>query len=331
MRWIAFFLPLFVAAAAQAQPLQKADPVATGWSQQKLAQAEAFSRTLNPTGVVVLRDGKMVASWGDVSRTVNVASVRKSLLSALYGIAVADGKVRIDDTLATLGIDDRAPSLTDAEKQATVRHLLMAKSGVYHDAAYETARMRERRPARGAHAPGTFWYYNNWDFNTLGTIYRKATGEDVFQSFGTRIATPIGMEDFKPGQGRYRGADGTDHQAYLFRISARDAARFGQLFLNGGQWSGRQVVPAAWVRESTSTYSQTTTAGIGYGYCWWTLDARVFGPGAFLAAGNGGQFIAVIPAKRIVVSQVVDREDGRKDISRGRFLATLRQILAAAP
>jgi hypothetical protein len=98
-------------------------------------------------------------------------------------IAASEGRISLTGTLAELGIDDKPPSLTDAEKQATVRDLLMARSGVYHPAAYEDSDMEKKRPPRGSHPPGSFWYYNKWDFNALGTIYRKSTGEDIFLSF----------------------------------------------------------------------------------------------------------------------------------------------------
>jgi CubicO group peptidase (beta-lactamase class C family) len=110
------------------------------------------------------------------------------------GIAVSDGEVQLDDTMARLGIDDVPPSLSQAEQQATVRDLLEARSGIYHPANYETNEMVTRRPARGSHPPGTFWFYNNWDFNALGAIYEHATGTSVFGGFAWQIARPIGMQ-----------------------------------------------------------------------------------------------------------------------------------------
>jgi CubicO group peptidase (beta-lactamase class C family) len=78
-------------------------------------------------------------------------------------------------TLAELGIDDEPPVLTSVERQATILDLLRARSGVYHDAARETPAMRSRRPLRGSHAPGSLFYYNNWDFNVLGAVFQKLT------------------------------------------------------------------------------------------------------------------------------------------------------------
>src|SRR5690606_29581195 len=146
---------------AAAQPWQSADPASAGWSIDRLKAAQDYAASLKPTAIMVVQDGKIIASWGDVSRRVNVASVRKSLLSALFGIAVSKGRIALGSTLADLGIDDKAPALTEAEKQATVRDLLMARSGIYHVAAWETSDARKKRPERGSHTPGSFWYYNN--------------------------------------------------------------------------------------------------------------------------------------------------------------------------
>jgi len=323
-------------AAAADGPWLKAEPAAAGWSLERLDAARTYARTLNPTGIMIVQDGRAVAEWGDVRRKVNVASVRKSLLSALFGIAVAERRIDLGSTLAEMGIDDKPPALTAGEKQATVRDLLMARSGVYHPSAYETGDMKRKRPARGSHAPGSHapgshWFYNNWDFNALGTIYREQTGEDIFESFARRIARPIGMEDFSAKDGSYVLEGSSVHPAYPFLLSARDAARFGQLFLDGGAWQGREVVPAAWVRESTTAYSHTRRGSLGYGYLWWVLNPETFGTGAILASGYGGQMIAVVPARRLVVSQTSAPNGGSGRIRTSHFVDLLKLIAAAAP
>ncbi|NTJ35846.1 serine hydrolase [Agrobacterium rhizogenes] len=331
---LAIFVALFalvLSGSANAQPWQSSDPASAGWSVDRLKAAQDYAATLKPTAVMVVQDGRVIASWGDVSREVNVASVRKSLLSALYGIAVSKGRISLGSTLADLGIDDKAPVLTHAEKQATVRDLLMARSGIYHIAAYETADIRQKRPERGSHAPGTFWFYNNWDFNALGTIYRQQTGEDIFQSFAQRIAAPIGMEDFTARDGSYSLEKSSIHPAYPFTMSARDLARFGQLFLDGGQWNGKQVVPPAWVQESTTALSQPSDHNSGYGYMWWTLRTDQWGQGGAFNAGYGGQVVAYVPEKRLVVVQTVDPSQNRRGIEMRDFFQLMRKITAAAP
>src|SRR5215475_4882267 len=172
------------------------DPAKAGWSVAKLKAAEDYARTIGSTAVLVVQDGKVIATFGDVDKKLHIHSVRKSFMSALCGIAVANHKTDLGKSLAQLGIDDKPPSLTAKEKQATVRQLLMARSGVYHKAAAENEAQVEKRPDRGSHAPGTFWYYNNWDFNALGTIFEKKTGLKMGDAFYKRIAMPIGMQDF---------------------------------------------------------------------------------------------------------------------------------------
>jgi len=132
-------------------------PEAAGWSAEKLAQAQIWSRQIAPSAaVMIVQHGRVVAEWGDTAARINLRSIRKSLLSALIGIAVAENKINLNATMAALGIDDNEPSLSDEEKKATVLDLLKARSGVYHPALYESAEMAAERPVRGSHAPGTF-------------------------------------------------------------------------------------------------------------------------------------------------------------------------------
>jgi CubicO group peptidase (beta-lactamase class C family) len=229
-------------AAGQFWPGTSWEPVTReGWDEAGLAVAKAYADSIGTATFAVVQRGRLVVRWGDIDQRLELHSMRKSLLSALIGIAVARGQIDLDATLARLGIDDVAPSLSDVEKQATVRQLLQARSGVYHPALYETAGMARRRPARGSHAPGTFWYYNNWDFNTLGTIYERAVGRSIFAAFAEEIAAPLQMQDYRVQDGRYvRGEDMSLYPAYPFHMSARDLARFGLLYARGGVWQGRQ-------------------------------------------------------------------------------------------
>lgn len=316
------FLAAFVAAlllfqdAAAQQWLPAADwdrllPAKSGWSEAGLTQAKEQADRMHATGVMIVHHGAVVGEWGDTHKRTELASVRKSFLSALIGIAVADGRISLDRTLAQLGIDDNPPSLTDIEKTATVRMLLQARSGVYHPALYETAAMARARPKRGSHAPGTFFYYNNWDFNALGTIYEHATGTGIYDALDRQIARPIGMQDYRPGDGTYYTGSDSIHRAYPIRMSARDLARFCLLYLHKGEWGGKQIVPAAWVAESTRPYSDAGRDR-GYGYLWWTAPpqphAGLFGEGWFSALGAGGQYGFVKPSLDLVVVLRVDRD-----------------------
>ncbi|CAH1655065.1 MULTISPECIES: serine hydrolase [unclassified Chelatococcus] len=137
MRFVVLLvIGIFGTAAASAQPWQDVDPATVGWSADKLEAIRLHSAALKPAALIIVHNGRVIARWGDTSRKVNVASVRKSLLSALYGIAVAEGRIDLPARLADLGIDDIPPRLTASEKTATVRDLLMARSGIYHPAAH---------------------------------------------------------------------------------------------------------------------------------------------------------------------------------------------------
>jgi CubicO group peptidase (beta-lactamase class C family) len=292
-------------------------PTELGWSEAKLTQARAFSEQFAGSAVVVVQHGKIVAEWGDTTKRMELASVRKSLLSALIGIAVSENLINLDSTLGELGIDDNPPSLTDVEKAATVRQLLEARSGVYHPTLHETPEMARARPPRGSHPPGTFWYYNNWDFNALGTIYEHATGTGIFEALYRKIAKPIGMQDYRPQDGEYFRGDASIHPAYPIRMSARDLARFAVLYLHKGNWAGHQIVPRDWVDESTRAHSKSAF-GPGYGYLWWTdfiddvlAHAVSLPKGSFFALGDGGQYAVVMPALDLVVVQRGDRDVNR--------------------
>jgi CubicO group peptidase (beta-lactamase class C family) len=313
---------------------ENADPARMGWSTIKLNVAKDHAEKIGSSAVMVVQDGRVIASWGDTQKKMQIHSVRKSFMSALYGIAVAKQQIDLDKTLSELGIDDKPPVLTATEKKATVRDLLRARSGVYHVAAYESESMEERRPERGSHAPGTFWYYNNWDFNMLGVLLRRATGEDTFAAVEKYLARPLQMQDFAPADGRYVYRDESEHPAYPMQFTARDLARFGWLYLNGGRWRGQQVVPADWVAESTRSYSDAKP-GIGYGYMWWVSKKDIqfrthVGAGAFSARGHGGQYIVVAPNPRIVVVHLYNGTMHR-ELEVGEFGNLLQRIFDAAP
>jgi len=178
-------------------------PTAAGWDPAPTKRATDYVSDIGATSVLFIQHGVIVAQGGDTAARTEIHSCRKSFLSALIGIAVQRGQMHLDDTLSSLNIDDNKPSLSPEEKQATVRMLLEARSGVYHEAEYETAGMADKRPERGSHPPGTFWYYNNWDFNTLGAIYEKSTGHSIYESLATEIGAPIGMQDFRAKDGHY--------------------------------------------------------------------------------------------------------------------------------
>lgn len=155
----------------------------------------------------------------------------------------------------------------------------------------------------------------------------KATGSSIFESFEKVIARPIGMQDFTSHDGMFIGDGSSRYRAYVFSMSVRDLARFGLLFLNKGRWNGTPVIPTHWVTDSTKAYSETDRRNRGYGYLWWFLDAGAWGKDAILASGYGGQLIAILPEKRLVVAQVVELDQSQKGIRTTDFLDLVRQVM----
>jgi CubicO group peptidase (beta-lactamase class C family) len=311
-----------------------ADLGRAGWSGAALEAAENYSRAIPTSAVMVVSGGRAVAEWGEPARRFNVHSIRKSFLSAMYGIHVRDRRIDLAATLEQLGIDDNEPSLTPVEKKATVHDLIEARSGVYHAALYETPGMKAARPPRGSHAPGTFWYYNNWDFNVLGTVFERLTKTNLFHEFKDRIADPIGMEDYRIEDTAYAPGPDSVYPAYPFRMTARDMARFGLLFLRDGKWRDRQIVPADWVKESTTSYSDAGNAG-GYGYLWWIavngrhLPGVTLPDGSYSARGAGGHYILVVPAFDLVIVHRVDTDQPGRQVTDEQFGRLVKLVLDA--
>ena len=311
-----------------------ASPEAAGWSSEGLKAARDYSETIDTAAVMIVAGGLVVDEWGDTATTFNIHSIRKSLLSAMYGIHVADGTIDVTKTMEDLGIDDNEPSLTPTERQASVHDLLKARSGIYHPALYETASMAAARPVRGSHEPGTFWYYNNWDFNALGTIFERLTKTNLFHEFKARIAVPVGMQDYRVEDTQYVTGRDSVYPAYPFRLTARDMARFGLLFRRNGRWGWRQVVPATWVRESVTSYSDAGRSG-GYGYMWWVavggrhLPDVTMPDGSYSARGAGGHYILVVPAYDLVIVHRVDTDIPDRAVTSAEFGRLVRLIFDA--
>ena len=309
-------------------------PPACKWSNQKLSEARKYANKIGSSAVIVIVDGELVVEWGHTTERFKSHSIRKSLLSALYGIAVEKGLIHLNDTMGDLGIDDVPPSLTEQEKQAKVSDLLKARSGIYHPAASESPWMKKKRPKRGSHAPGTHWYYNNWDFNALGTIFENETGMTIGHAFYEWIAKPIGMLDFRPTDVTYKKEKVSEHAAYPFWISTRDLARFGVLYLNQGRWKNEQIIPEQWIKESTSAH--TKWGKEGYGYMWWVPREE-----DFFASGFGGHYLGISTKQNlVVVNRVNSGKEGKdsiiwylfgKKVSQDEFSKLVNLIFKASP
>jgi CubicO group peptidase (beta-lactamase class C family) len=303
------------------------DPRGAGWSPAGLDSVRAALAPLPTTGFMAVTGGRVLMTFRDVQTVSYLASARKSVLSMLMGNYVRRGTIDLSKSLAELGMDDIG-GLTDQEKEATVRDLLTARSGVYHPASNSGDDLASA-PPRGSQKHGTYMLYSNWDFNALGGAFERMTGRDIYDALESDIVRPIGMQDFNRAQHRKSGdSTRSRYLAYHMHFSTRDMARVGYLMLRRGSWNGRQVVPADWVDESTKAFTpvggmnppRRREGPFGYGYLWWVWD----GPhrtgaydGAYIAHGAIGQHIAVLPKLDLVVAHKT--RPGQRD-STGREL-----------
>lgn len=283
-----------------------ASPEEGGFDGARLRAVEEMLYALPTTSLIVVKSGKIAYSYGHTSQVSYLASVRKSILSMLYGKYVANGTIDLDRTMEDIGIDEPG-GLLPIEKQATVRHLLMASSGVYYPASSPGG--DESMPPRGSKKPGTHFLYNNWDFNVAGAIFEKLTGKTIFQALADDLAGPLEFQDYDPERQRmlgYEKPDGSRYPAYHMFLSCRDLARLGLVMINGGTWNGKQVIPADWIKESTKRRVDVPSAdkkGISnYGYLWWLPKKTTpEWAGSFSAAGAFDQSLLCLPALDMVI------------------------------
>lgn len=243
---------------------------------------------LPTTCLLAIKNGKTVYEYGDPTEVSYLASVRKSILSLLYGRPVTDGVITLRSTLEDLGIDD-VQGLLPRERRATVEDLLTGRSGVYHPAASPTG-LEALLPDRGTVEPGTEFHYTAWDANVLGTIYEQQTGRRVFDAVAQDLAGPLGFQDFDPARQRLLGRpEISRHLAHHLFLSGRDLARVGLLVLEGG----RDLIPPQWLAQSLTPYAKN------HGYQWWL--PQLSQGRAFMSIGNFGQFLLGVPDRDLVV------------------------------
>lgn len=308
-----FFLILFLSSNAIAQnPKEKWEKYKhfeqSGFSKEKLTIAKSYYDSLNSSAFLIIQNGKVVANWGDINRRFIIHSTRKGILNSLYGIYSENGIIDLNKTIGELGITDK-DSLSELEKSAQIIHLLKARSGIYHKAAAEPSWVDDYRPERNSVKPDSLWFYNNWDFNVLGTIFEQLTQTSIYEAFYNDIAVPLQMQDYRIMDGEYYyELEYSNHPAYHLKMSARDLARYGQLFLQQGLWKNKQIFTENWVVNST--YPTSKHGGgdkIGRWYGWlWNVSEYYSEYKMYFASGTGGQIVAVFPNDNLIIVNLCD-------------------------
>ena len=304
----------FPARALDVERLGAAETEGLGWDPAGLDAVFAHTATLSSDVLMIVTEGRVVGAFGDTAKRYPVHSIRKALLSALVGQHIGAGprQIPLDGTLEALGIDDAPTALTPLQRQATVLHLIKNLSGINRPAAAEAGLTAEkaRRLGDRENQPGTVWAYNNWDHNALTTVFETRTGLSVAEAFGSGFAEPLGLRDHTAEAVTYgQEPKLSQHRAASFRMSGRDLARFGALYLNQGVIDGRRLLPADWIARITTDFTETGETGLtrGHGYLWWVPGPETGLPaGSFWAFGLGHQGLFVIPEWRTVVVHQAD-------------------------
>ena len=303
--------PAHARPAGGARGLPRSTPERQGISSAAvLAFVEAADREVDQMhSFMLVRRGHVVAEgwWSPYdARTPHVLySLSKSFTSTAVGLAVAEGKLSLDDEVLKFfpGEAPAEPSLNLGSMR--VRDLLRMSSGNQTEANFfapdpatpGASWVRRFLAHPVPFKPGTHFLYNSPATYMLSAIVQKATGATVLEYLRPRLFDPLGFENptwFESPQGVTAGAYG---------LSARteEIARFGQLYLQKGAWQGRQLIPASWVEEATARQTSNGSApksdwDQGYGYQFWRSRHGYRADGAF------GQFCLVVPELDTVVS-----------------------------
>ncbi|MES1989747.1 MAG: serine hydrolase [Pseudomonadota bacterium] len=332
-------------------------PATYSYKGKELDAGKLIAET-DTTALVVVHHGKIVSEQyflgtDKATRTISW-SVGKSFISALVGIAVAEGKIKsVNDQ-----ITDYAPELKGTGYEGvTIKNALQMSSGVgwnedYSDKNSDIARFGRTLAFGGSmvefaktlkrdKAPGTYNLYNSMDAQVLGLVLKNATGQTPSDYLSDKIWSKIGAE-----HDAYWVLDdaGDEMAAGGVNVTARDYAKFGLLYLHEGRWAGEQLVPADWVKAShtpdadylkpgRNDHKSETSSGMGYGYFWW-IPGAVDGP--YSAIGIYNQFVYVDPAHDLVIVKTSANHTYASDASEasyreGETFALFEAITATLP
>jgi len=285
-------------------------PEEQGFDSVKLAEGLQAMRDngINIHSLTIIRDDEMFLDayfypYDGESYHV-VASVTKSVLTTLIGIAADQGKLRLDDKMVSFFPDRTIANGGFWKNRITVRQLAGMMSGLDCVSANDEQTLGEMGSApdwvqftldlKVKHIPGTTFEYCSPGMHVLSAILQEATGMTTSEFARVQLFEPLGITDFlweSDPQGY------TDGWAGLY-LHPRDLAKIGFLMLHQGQWEGMRIVSPEWVAEATS-FQKKTGRGDDYGYGWWVPPPTQFAE--FAAEGRGGQYIRVLPQLNMVI------------------------------
>ena len=277
-------------------------------------------------GLLVVKNGYLVAekyfNEGSVDELSKRASVTKSYTSALVGIALEQGYLSSMEQKMLDFLPDVANKITDPRKeQITIREMLQMRAGypweetdrALWDALWSGEYLSDIVNIPLTADPGTEFQYSNLTSHWLGIIVARAAGTDL-KSFGEEhLFSPLGVE---VGEDWNQDLDGYYIGCGDIQFTARDMAKFGLLYLNGGEYEGKQLISTDWVQDSLQTYSKKTWDNIGhfrdigYGYQWWSATAGEHDIN--FAWGHGGNLIVLVDELDMVIVVTADSFYGKE-------------------
>ncbi len=253
---------------------------------------------------ILVRHGHVVAEgyWNpyNAQSPHELFSLSKSFTSTAVGLAIAEGKLSLDDEVLKFFPQDAPAQPGENLKAMRVRDLLCMSTGQTEEAPTAPDKISPKaflsQPV--PFKPGTLFKYNTPATFMLSAIVQKVTGETVFDYLRPRLFEPLGIEH----PVWQTNTQGITLGGYGLRVRTEDIARFGQLYLQKGKWQGRQLVPAAWVeaataRQTSNGSNPNSDWDQGYGYQFWRCRH-----GAYRGDGAFGQFCIVMPEQDAVVA-----------------------------
>ena len=304
---------------------QTDEPANQGVDAAALEKAGAWLESHNSKSGLVIRHGRIIAEWyfGDANRDSKFAcySTSKSLSSMATGLAIEDGKLSLDDTVGKY-LPDASPA---SKKTITVQQLLSMTSGVHKNpkiAGREDLFTYALKEAPMDFEPGKKWDYNNTGLSLLSPVFHKATGKQIDEFLNERLFRPIGIsaEDWT----WERREDLTIPYSGC-HMTARSMGRIGLMVLNQGKWSEKQIMPTAWLKESTGPSQKLNES---YGYLWWNNSTKKWPQvpqDAFAALGKWDNDIFIAPSLDLVVIRQSDLAP-----SKGHSIAEYFQLVCNA-
>jgi CubicO group peptidase (beta-lactamase class C family) len=284
-------------------------PQEHGMDPAKLEKARtyAFAAGRHTQSVVIVRGGEIAAEWyakgSGPSSWAASWSVAKSFTSAIVGIAIQQGYIHsVDDPIAKY-LPDWAGA---GHKNVKIRDILHMASGlrwtenydspsdVVNMVVYAKDELAYARSRPQAAAPGTVWNYSSGDAMVLSGVIQAATGQPLDEYAAKVLFHPLGFSKVQ----WWRDAAGHTLSYCCVDTTSRDFARLGLLYLHGGLWGDKRVVPQRWVDDSIQPFGPSHGQ---YGYMWWLEDFKGVPRDTFLADGHDGQYIFVIPSLDLVV------------------------------